>query len=343
MQTEAVIMNRIPRALVTVVLCCLLRSSGAEDMIVYTANQGWLSRVYALRMDGTVITYHEYEYYIFSDLEVVGNEVYVTDWVAPRLYKVDALTGDLDVAVDDWSLLSMYDVAWDGAYFYIDEWSLNRYDIEGNWQGSASFSESIRGSACDGEYYWTLDNDGLIQCWDISAWPTVVEIPGNAFLPPTPFCKGLWFDEQHFWSAESKDTLGKIYRFDYEGHVVSEWTEPAFSGYAACVVPGPMTISGTISNGELTLEWIPYPGASAYWIYGSENSEYFLPEIPWPHSNRVAVVPPETTSWASPAGVGIPEINWTYLIVAVDGLEEEIATSNRIGELDFGLTIPTRE
>ena len=134
----------------TMILTCLPRSGPAEQMIVYTANQGWFSRIYALTMDGAVITYHEYEYYIFSDLEVVGDDVYVTDWVAPRLYKVDALTGEISVVVDDWNLLSMYDVAWDGSFFYIDEWSLNRYEFRATGkeaQVSPSRSEDRRGMA----------------------------------------------------------------------------------------------------------------------------------------------------------------------------------------------------
>jgi hypothetical protein len=324
------------------ILCNVARGGFAEQMIVYTANQGWFSRIYALTMDGVVITFHEYEYYIFSDLEVVGNDVYVTDWVAPRLYKVDALTGDISVVVDDWNLLSMYDVAWDGAFFYIDEWSLNRYDIQGDWQGSASFSESVRGSAWDGDYYWTLDTDGEIECWDLSAWPTVTEIEENAFLPPTPFCRGLWFDGQYFWTAESKDTLGKIYRFDYEGHTVAEWTEPAFSGYAACVVPGPMTLWGNVANGELVLQWRPHPDATAYWLYGAANEPHFSIEMQEPQTNRIAILPSGETDWASPAGVGSPEVNWTYSVVAMDGADEELQRSNRVGEFDFMLPIPLR-
>lgn len=335
-------MGCFPHFVVIGILACVADLCRAEDMIVFTANQGWLSRIYALGTDGTVITYHEYEYYIFSDVEVVGNEVYVTDWVAPRLYRVDPLTGDLDVVVDDWNLLSMYDVAWDGTYFYIDEWSLNRYNLNGDWQGSAGFPESVRGSAWDGYYYWTLDSSGQIRCWDISSWPTITEITNNGFLPPTPYCKGLWFDGEYFWTAESRDTLGNIYQFDYEGHVIAEWTEPAFSGYAACVVPGPMTLSGTVANGELVLQWRPHPGAAAYWVYGAENEPYFLIEIPAPQTNRIAVLPSGVTDWTSPDGVGSPDANWTYSVVAVDDADHEIQRSNRVGEFDFGLTIPMR-
>ena len=176
----------------------------------------------------------------------------------------------------------------------------------------------------------------------MTAWPTVVEIPGNAFLPPSPFCKGLWFDGQYFWSAESKDTLGKIYRFDHEGHIMAEWTEPAFSGYAACVVPGPMTLSGAVTNGELVLQWRPHPDAAAYWLYGAANKPHFLIEIQEPQTNRIAILPSNETGWTSPDGVGSPKINWTYSVVAMDSADEELQRSNRVGEFDFSLPICMR-
>jgi len=46
------------------------------DLIVFIANQGWLSRIYVLNSQGAVLRYFEYEYYIFSDLEIVDNELY---------------------------------------------------------------------------------------------------------------------------------------------------------------------------------------------------------------------------------------------------------------------------
>jgi len=209
-----------------------------EDIIVYTAHQGWLSRIYLLRTDGSVITFFEYEFYYLADLEVVNNEVYVAEAFAPRVLQVDLDTGDLDVVVDDWSLYYFYDLAFDGTYFYLNEWDLNRYDINGTKDGMASFDGPARGGAWDGAYYWTLnDEENVIKCWDISQWPTITEVPENAFAPPSPHCRGLWFDGQHFWTAESiEDTLGYIYQFDYDWSVIKQWLEPAFQGWSACVV-----------------------------------------------------------------------------------------------------------
>jgi hypothetical protein len=230
----------------------------AGDAMVYTAHQEWPSRIYVLRMNGAVHHYFEYEFCRFNGVEVVNGEFYVAEAFAPRVYKVDLLTGDLDVFIDDWSLFYFYDVAFDGTYFYVDEWDLNRYDKNGDFDSRAGFDEDVLGSAFADGYYWTLNDANRIRCWDLTGWPSVVEVPENAFTPPTPECRGLWFDGLHFWSAESKNVLGLIYKFDANGNVVRQWTEPAFSGWGACVVPDFATGVRSVSAiGGLELRFEP--------------------------------------------------------------------------------------
>jgi hypothetical protein len=202
---------------------------------VYTAHQEWLSRIYLLASDGSIVDYFEYEFYYMADLEVVDGEVYVSEAFAPRVYRVELATGDLEVIVDDWSLYYFYDLAFDGEYFYLNEWDLNRYEVTGEKDGTASFDESVYGGAWDGSYYWTLTDETEIKCWDVSTWPTVLEISENSFSPPTSACRGLWFDGQHFWTAEGTDGfLGDIFCFDHDGTVIDQWLEPAFSGWGVC-------------------------------------------------------------------------------------------------------------
>jgi hypothetical protein len=235
---------------------CLPVKMFSENFIVYTAHQDWPSRIYIINMDGVVQNYFEYAFYRFVDLEVVNNEVYVSEAFAPRVYKVDLTNGDLQVVIDDWSLLYFYDLAWDGTFFYLDEWDLNRYDINGNKDGTASFDETVFGSAYDGTYYWILDDNNEIRCWDISEWPTLTELPGNAFMPPDTACRGLWFDGTYFWSAQNLDgMLGNIYKFDYAGAVINQWSEPAFRGWAAGVVnmPGVSEHEQAVSEQRLML------------------------------------------------------------------------------------------
>ncbi|UCH83943.1 MAG: T9SS type A sorting domain-containing protein [Candidatus Latescibacterota bacterium] len=208
----------------------------AADRLIFTANQEFLSRIYVMDMDGNVVDYHQYDFYRWVGMEVVDGELYVAEAFAPRVYKVNPATGDLDVFIDDWSLFYFYDVAFDGTYFYVDEWDLNRYDINGDYAGTASFDENVLGCAWDGTYFWTLDDTNLIKCWDLSSWPTVTAVPDNDFTPPSPNCRGLYFDGELFWSAESGDSPGWIYRFTHDGKPVDQWPEPAFSGWGAALV-----------------------------------------------------------------------------------------------------------
>jgi len=208
-----------------------------EKMIVFTANQEFLTRIYLLRMDGSVYRYFEYFAYRFVDLEVVNNELYAAEAFAPRVYRVDPVDGSLEVIIDDWSLFYFYGLSYDGTYFYLDEWSLRRYTLDGKFKGSTSYGGEIFGSAWAFGQFWVLNDEGLIQCWDLSGWPTILQVPGNHFRPPSPQCRGLWFDGKCFWSAESIDgSLGKILRFDRYGQVKQEWLAPAFQGWGVCVL-----------------------------------------------------------------------------------------------------------
>jgi len=250
-------MSSLRLHLTCVLALCAATAGAGEDVMVFTANQGFLSRIYVMDMDAQVIRYFEYENFRFVGLEVVDNEVYAAEAFAPRLERVDLQTGDLEVIVDDWSLFYFYDAAWDGQYFYVDEWDLNRYDLDGGYDSRASFDEYVLGCAWDGAHFWTLDDENLIKCWDLSGWPAVTHLDANDFAPPSPSCRGLWYDGEHFWTAETGDAPGWIYRFDHAGTVLQQWPEPAFSGWGVCVVrdfvsaapPAPrLALKGNVPN-----------------------------------------------------------------------------------------------
>ena len=230
-------------------------AADAGDLIVYTANQGFLSRIYVLDASGGVERFFEYSYeHTFLDLEVIGGEVYALNWVNAAVYKVDLETGALELTVADVVLDLVRGVAFDGAHFYLDEWNLRRYRLDGSFDGSASFDEEVMGSAWDGEYFWIMDGDGQVRCFDLSGWPNVVAVPSDHFGAPSASCRGLWFDGEHFWSAENLDgSLGWIYRFDRSGAVVDRWLEPAFDGWAACMVGDPLPIfADGFESGDLS-------------------------------------------------------------------------------------------
>jgi len=232
------------RSVLLLLLILSVLPCSAEDLMVYTANQGFLSRIYILDMNANVVRFFEYSYdHTFLDLEVIADEVYVLDWVPAAVYRVDIETGALELVVADIVLDLVQAVAFDGTYFYLDEFNLRRYRFDGTFDSSTSFSENVMGSAWDGDFLWTMDGGGQVSCFDVSAWPNVVAVPANDFAAPSSDCRGLWFDGEHYWSAESiEDSLGWIYKFDHSGAVVTQWLEPAFQGWAACMVLDPLPI-----------------------------------------------------------------------------------------------------
>ena len=188
----------------------LFRPVWAENFMVYTAHQNFLSRIYLLRMNGSVQNYFEYDFCRFADVEVVDNQLYVAEAFAPRVYRVDIQTGALQTVIDDWSLYYFYGLAFDGAYFYLDEWDMNRYDINGVKDGTASFDETVFGCAWDGSYLWTLNDASSIRAWDIATWPVINPAPVQDISPPSDRCRGLWYDGEYFWSAESAEGVDRI-------------------------------------------------------------------------------------------------------------------------------------
>ncbi len=224
---------------VALLLSAIGANVSAEDVIVYTAHQDFNSRIYILGMDGTVYDWFQYDMFRMVDLEVVDGQVHVADAFAPRSFKLDLQSGELDLVIDDWSLFYFYDIAYDSTYLYVTEWDMNRYLPDGTKESSAGFDYEVFGSAyCSGRL-WTLNEDNLIRSWDISLWPVMAADTALTFAPPSVSCRGLSYDGENFWSAEALDSqTGYIYCFDQSGTVVHQILEPAYTGWAACVASG---------------------------------------------------------------------------------------------------------
>jgi hypothetical protein len=95
-----------------------------------------------------------------------------------------------------------------------------------------------------------------------------------------------------------------------------------------------------LSGGQLVLSWTPVPETAAYWVYGASNNVYFPPGFVPDYQYRLDVLPSGTTTWASGNGIADPDNNWTYLVMAVDDVDQEVTRSNYCGEHDFGIDIP---
>ena len=114
----------------------------------------------------------------------------------------------------------------------------------------------------------------------------------------------------------------------------------AISAGRAYVFNPRLDMDGSISGNDLVLQWNECTGTIEYWVYGASNQAHFTPGLVDPWGHRLAVLPPETLTWSSASGVGDPENNWTYQVIAVDAIGLDMARSNRSGEYDFGWDIP---
>ncbi len=105
--------------------------------------------------------------------------------------------------------------------------------------------------------------------------------------------------------------------------------------YVFDLAAGGLVLSGSLTGEGLQLGWTPFPGAASYWVYGAANEAYFAPGLTAPYEHRLVVLPPLAFTWSSPSGVGDPNQNWTYQLVAVTTSGQPMRFSNRFGEHDF--------
>ena len=119
------------------------------------------------------------------------------------------------------------------------------------------------------------------------------------------------------------------------------WQRRTYLAIASRPEASQLTLCGDVHDGDLVLEWSAVPGAWNYWVFGTDNDAWFEPGMISPYQYRLHVCSPETTSWFISNGLGNPNHNWTYLILAVDAAEQEITRSTRYGEYDFSTQIRT--
>jgi hypothetical protein len=132
----------------------------------------------------------------------------------------------------------------------------------------------------------------------------------------------------------------------YSEMIVGAWGEDlpgTPGGGVAYVFSLGITASASLSGSDLLLEWTSCVAAEAYWIYGAANQPFFNPGLAPDYEHRLDIVSFQTTSWTSSFGVGQPEENWTYLVMAIEEGTHELLRSNRVGEFDLLLEIPLED
>ncbi len=178
-----------------------------------------------------------------------------------------------------------------------------------------------------------LDWDGTELYRDESEFPDVVGLGVIMPIGAEPIYFGT--ASEHL---DSNVVVGQTY---YYGAVT--WDNAGnFSEVVGCslTVAEPVVLSGALVGGQLVLTWTAFPSASAYWVYGADNKAYFEPGMMFPYQYRLTVLPPGTTTWSCSSGIGDPDHNWTYLVMAVGGSMQELCRSNRLGERDFDTGAP---
>ena len=127
------------------------------------------------------------------------------------------------------------------------------------------------------------------------------------------------------WQFQTVDETGNVGYFnslalDDSGLPHNSYFDWGNSSLKYAYIPTPFVLNGDLIGGQLHLTWTTVTEAALFWVYGASNLPWFAPSMGPGYDFRIATLPSGTTSWSSPNGVGDPGSNWTYLIMAVDGM-----------------------
>lgn len=168
------------------------------------------------------------------------------------------------------------------------------------------------------------------QYWDVTPYPLPF---GTDRVDVTLYYQTTSKEYIEFLRDENtSDNWGDTMYALWEAHGMSP---PVAMATASYDIPGPISLTVQLEGSSVILTWSPCPEVGAFWIYGASNHTYFAPGFAPGYNYRRAVLPSDSLTWSSNTGIGDPANDWTFLVMGVDGSEQEICRSNRGGEREF--------
>ncbi len=214
-------------------------------------------------------------------------------------------------------------------------WPRISYGGNGNlkyaWRDASGWQTEIVDSAVSTGYYSSV-------ALDVSGWPRI------SYYDYSNYDLKYAYRDASGWHLETVDWAGDVGKFTSLALDSSDRPRISYSDYTnhdlryACGLSA-LVVTGTLSNGQLVLDWTGVADAANYWVYGADNLAHFKPGIVSPYQYRLITLSSGTTTWSNSNGICDPAHNWTYLVLAVNATEHAVGLSNRVGEHDFGMTI----
>jgi hypothetical protein len=108
------------------------------------------------------------------------------------------------------------------------------------------------------------------------------------------------------------------------------------NGRAYVMSPWDFSLAVRLTPAGLWMQWHHVPGAWEYLTYGEPNNPYFPPTP----ENLQYEASQGTYTWTTTLGLGDSDMNWTFIVRAMDDMGEEMVRTNYAGEFDFGMLTP---
>jgi len=102
-------------------------------------------------------------------------------------------------------------------------------------------------------------------------------------------------------------------------------------------VPPRPPVNVTLTSAQLSLNWLPAGTDIALYEVWRAETPYFAPGGAGAQQAGIVTPNEEPLSWSSGAGVGVPEVNYTYRVRSMNAHAQTVGISQAVAEFDFAL------